>query len=529
MLKKMISNEKIRWFSSMFLFIGTLAVMVIFIFGAANRYISSESSDTLFWAQASYESKSLINPDFCYPTILPLGGHLLMVPFIALFGLGISAQSWGMLVFMLLFIGSLLFFFRSFRMKYSHAFFFTSFLILMTLISPTMQTFFYLHVLYYSQGLAYLFVGLGILIRTQNALSQEKNKKALTLFMVLSAFMMLTAINGEMTLAIFTVPLLGAYALEHFFSNEVQTLRSKQERQFWMQIIVLFAFVLIGLVIRTLLCAGQTQNYSDRLTSFSIPDDWSQHLNNLLWFWMAQLTQTLGEMKILSKTGILTALQILGGITFAIVPLLALIQYRSFREKWERLAILSHWVMTGIIMFIYTFGVYGGTGWRLIPIIFTSILVTVVYLCHVLATASFPWKRIAGLVAVVLAFNALWSGVNILKLPSDYRTANLYGLAEFLEKNNLSFGYSSYNYANSTTVYSNEKIKVRSVSLDTQEITPTYYLVNRKWYQEAHDSCFLLMTHAEYKLYSEVVPAGYTDLLFYGDDRIFVYDHNIIK
>jgi len=94
MKKETLGNSKLVLILSAILFTGVIALVCYYLFGAANSFLSSDSADTLLWAQASYEAKALINPNFDYATILPLGGHLLMVPFVALFGLSLTAQSW---------------------------------------------------------------------------------------------------------------------------------------------------------------------------------------------------------------------------------------------------------------------------------------------------------------------------------------------------------------------------------------------------------------------------------------------------
>lgn len=46
-------------------------------------YFHSDCTDTILWAQASYDAGALFNPDFEYACLLPFGGQLLMLPFIA--------------------------------------------------------------------------------------------------------------------------------------------------------------------------------------------------------------------------------------------------------------------------------------------------------------------------------------------------------------------------------------------------------------------------------------------------------------
>ena len=84
------------------------AIMVTrFIFGASRGEFHSDTTDTLMWAQASYDAKSLFNKDFTYACLLPFGGQLLMIPLIAMFGVTMKAHLIGMFIFFLLFAGTM--------------------------------------------------------------------------------------------------------------------------------------------------------------------------------------------------------------------------------------------------------------------------------------------------------------------------------------------------------------------------------------------------------------------------------------
>jgi hypothetical protein len=157
----------------------------------------------------------------------------------------------------------------------------------------------------------------------------------------------------------------------------------------------------------------------------------------------------------------------------------------------------------------------------------TSVLATGAYLRRVVLSGRLPWKRIAGLTAVLLALNALWSGVYIIKLPAEYNASNGYQLIQFLEKNHLAYGYATYYNANGPTVYAGEKVCIRPIRLESGQVTPMNYLSNNNWYNKPLDSCFLLLTYSELEHYGDVVPKDYISVLNYGDDKLFIYDHNI--
>jgi len=407
-------------------------------------------------------------------------------------------------------------------------FFVSTFIILMTLVSTMTRAMFYHHILYYSQGLLYLFIGLGLLIRMMNAHRRTQTKKTMILLALLALWMLLTAINGEMTLAIFSVPLVGAYVLEWIFQKTEPNTKLAEDRFTWITIALLCLSIALGLVIRALLCKGFHTEYSDGITSFADQAQWHEHIGNLLRFWMSITSGQMIQPKILSKSGIINVIQISVGIALVVVPMIALLRFRTLKEQWERFVVLIHWVTTGVILFLFVFARYGEADWRLLPILMTSILCTIVYLRHALMNATLPWKRIAGLTTLLLVANALWSGYFVAQIPSDYKASNAYGLITFLEKNDLTDGYATYWNAIGPTVYSGEQIRIRQIGLYENRIVPQHYQSNREWYGKPLEKCFLLITQQEADEFASAIPGDFTDVLNYGNDCIYIYDHNII-
>lgn len=51
------------------------------------------------WANATYESGKIYDPDFSYACFLPFGVNLIMLPFIYMFGLSLKVHILGMIGF----------------------------------------------------------------------------------------------------------------------------------------------------------------------------------------------------------------------------------------------------------------------------------------------------------------------------------------------------------------------------------------------------------------------------------------------
>jgi hypothetical protein len=79
------------------------ALVLYFIIFVSKGYYHADCTDTILWAEAVLDGGALMNEDFYYACLLPFGGHLLMVPFVAMFGVSMKAQIIGMSIFAVLF------------------------------------------------------------------------------------------------------------------------------------------------------------------------------------------------------------------------------------------------------------------------------------------------------------------------------------------------------------------------------------------------------------------------------------------
>ena len=511
-------------------FLCSIAIVSFYIFGAANMYLSSDTADTLLWAQASLESGKLVNPDFYYAAILPVGGHLLMIPFVAIFGLTVTAQSWGMFVFFLFFVAALLFFLLSCGLGRSSALWISAIIILSTLVSDVSRIIFYQHILYYSQGLLYLFIGMGLILRILR-LAQACNASARInlLFIILFVWIIFTSINGEMTLAIFTVPLVGAIVLERLLNVAPLSLHTMDDKVNIKVVAFITCGTIIGLFLRLFLMGNATTAYADSITSFSPWHGWQVHIGNFFTFWIVLSTTHVADQQFASVAGVVNLVQLFASLAILIVPWVSLFQYRSYKERWERLVVLAHWVLTAVLMCLFVFSRYGEANWRLIPLYTSSIITMFVVFRHSWRSSRLVARRFTALIASTVIVSGLWSAYFTWSLPNDITTVNMHGLIEFLDDHELTDGYDTFWNAIAPTVYSGERIKVRQVIIKGSTIAPQPYQSNKTWYTKHLGKSFLLVTAGELKEFDPFIPQDYQSMLLYGDDHIYVYDYDVIE
>ena len=86
------------------LLVAVTVVVHYIVFGSKGEF-HSDCTDTIYWAKASHDSGHMLNEDFDYACLLPFGTSLLMQLFMPLFGLSMTTQTLGMLMFLGLFTG----------------------------------------------------------------------------------------------------------------------------------------------------------------------------------------------------------------------------------------------------------------------------------------------------------------------------------------------------------------------------------------------------------------------------------------
>ena len=88
---------------SLILLVGSASTVLYYIFAVAINEFHSDCTDTLYWAEAAMQGNGLINPDFTYAALMPLGGNLFMQIWIPLFGISMKTQAFGMATFFVTF------------------------------------------------------------------------------------------------------------------------------------------------------------------------------------------------------------------------------------------------------------------------------------------------------------------------------------------------------------------------------------------------------------------------------------------
>lgn len=510
-------------------------IILYYVIFLAKGYYHSDCTDTIMWAQASYDAKALMNPDFAYAGLIPFGGQLIMLPFVALFGVGMKAQIIGMTVFFVLFVIALVFLCKTMGFHNRWTSVMVTVVLLVVSASEKLREIFWGHIIYYSLGIFFLMIGFALVLKCIKAGDKafKENmfdKKLLLLYVILFIFTALCSMNGVQSLTIFGIPVLGAVIAERFFDFQSNVGdRENLSRYFVIGVLILgmFCGLLLGKVVNGNIVAGYAEAYS----TFSESGKWvSNFLDFFPEFFMLLGVRVNSDMLLYSPEGILNLLRILCGVVLLLVPVIMAFLYRKFDEISYKLMIFIHHFLTIFILAGWVYGKLNSANWRLSPIVVTSVWLCVMFVRWIVLNVEY--KRLAVLVVVPVLCMMPIVTVDMFTMDKQSKAnEELTNLARYLEEQELEYGYATFWQANIITLISDSKVKVRGIKLENNGYKKRLYQTNKNWYEKAdgYDRYFVILTRNEYEEYylgsnSFEKPE---EVLSFGNYRIMVYRHNL--
>ncbi len=477
----------------------TFAVFMIvyYIVFPSEAYFHADCTDTILWAQASLDSKSIFNPDFGYAATLPFGGTMIMIPLVAIFGVGMTAHHIGMIIFTLLMFASFLLLCRSIEMSISSSLFTVGALAFTLCASEKLREIFYEHVIYYSICVVMISVLLSLLIRFEKACQGGNKKKVAVLASMAVVFTVCSALDGIQVLALGIFPVLFALAADIFFGKE--KILSKKNRAAELGIAITVVAMAVGVLIFVMLPKGITVKYSDYYYSYSDMGEWIANLEKLPieWFRLFGINAESGMNIIFSFDSIINIIKLAVSVIILLVPIVGFVFMRRLKKP-QRYAVLAHFGISAVIVFGFVFGVLSTANWRLSPMICTGLLASA-------ATFTGMRKnpvsvRFESLIACLLVLLSVVSTVTIAQMPRNGIEFNpKYGIIKELEGRGLDYGYATFWNSQVITVLSDSRVRAANVDVDSNGVTPCKYQANVKWFenQEDVDKYFLLLSDAE--------------------------------
>lgn len=473
-----------------------------YIFGPSRVEFHADCTDTIMWAQTTWESGQWLDPDFQYACFLPFGGQLLMGIFLPIFGLSMKSQACGMLLFTLLFCAALIVCCHSVGFSWEQSARTLGLTLLILLCSDKLREIFFGHIIYYSLGVWMLLTAFSLSMQLLAQMEHSHPLRTMRFWIfsvLLGVFLTLCALNGIQALALCAFPLLCAWLGNWFFRKEPLFSGQKQ----WLFLAISGGIVLcslVGLGFRALLIGEQSAGYANAYSRFSAPTEWMDNLRALLGNWFTLLGVDVSfATEIASVEGIVAIIQIAGAGLLLLLPCVALRFYRRFPQK-EQMLLLACAGMSVFVLFGCVCGMLSGANWRLTPLLCASILSCAVLLRRI--SHSLPYRRVLCCVLVVLTLFCTQSAVRVLRLSNHPADHPLYGVMEILREKGLTYGYATFWNANVITLLSDDTVRVRMVMADKEQgLTTDYYQSAHRWYEDQPDVAqyFILLTEAEYQ------------------------------
>ena len=523
------TKKRLPVFLSAFFAFAAVGTVLWYILGPSAAYFHSDCSDTIFWAQASVDGKTLFNPDFGYAAILPFGGTMIMMPLVAIFGVSMTAHRLGMIIFALIFFAAIYILCEAMKLGSSFSMTAVGLSALILCSSEKMREIFFEHVIYYSIGIFIVCILLAFFIRFTEKFDEYDAKSRLIICLAVCIFAFLSALDGTQVISCAVLPVIFAAGCEILFSKE--NIFSKKNVPSILFCGIVLLSTVAGLLIVSAKAAGLGVGYAEAYSNYSDMNEW---LNNLFklpehWFALFGVDAAYG-MNIFSSESIVNIIRIGVALILGIAPIVAL-AFIGKLDRPSKLLVLTHFGMTGVIMFGYIFGLLSAANWRLSPIICTSILICVAGIKAM--NPHLILKRIAVCATCVMLLLCAVNVKTISAMPEDgVRNNGYYPLIQYLESQGLEYGFSTFWHSQTITVLSDSRVRVANTDINENGVAPCPFQANNAWFekQDGIDRYFLLCTTAELTTLIQTddwhyFADGPIEQLSFEDYVIFVFDN----
>ena len=482
-------------------------VIIGYIVGPMEGYLHADYTDTIYWANASYESHQVFDPDFKYAALLPFSANLWFIPLIALFGVTMKTQIIGMIVFLIVFVASLYFMFRSFGWSIP----WTGTAIAMTILilsgSDKLREMMWGHVIYYSLALMLFCLGIGLVLRIAQ---MEKKTGFKSIAMMLTAAVLFggVATDGFQIIVLVTVPCLGALLAEYLCDKNNKLLSGKALWVYGIAGGILLSTV-IGMALLAEWKGDLNADYTNLYSNIAPLDEW---WDNLMGFPRKYLSlmgvDHTGSIPMFQLGTIAILIRMVVALVCLVLPVILLFSYKKIESRGLRLLLWGHIILSAATMFGFVCGYLSGgetTNWRITTMagsgVITSIATVKFFLDRRKEETGIVDARIMALVCAVLILGATVNASEMAKMPKDYgRDNTLHRLTATLEENDLQYGYATFWRSQAITLLSDSKVKTRMILADAKKgVWTDYYQNSYSWYEDVEgvDRYFVLLSNTE--------------------------------
>lgn len=514
---------KILTLASGFAALGIVLYYIIFI---SKGFYHGDCSDTILWAQAMIDGKTITNPDFRYAALLPFGGNLIMAPFVAIFGYSMKAQIIGMVVFALLFTFALVFFCKSANLNYKWCSLTTAFVLLILCSSEKLREIFWCHIIYYSLGVFFLLLGLGLVLTILN-----KEKFSMKHYVILFIWTTLCSINGSQSFTLYTIPVIGALIAERFFDKDTPFINKKNSR-YGLVILNMGTAILAGLILAKVINGDVKAGYQEAYSGFDNKNDWVNNLLSLIPGFLTLCGVAPSDEALFSYSGILILIRIIGVLMLLIIPIVMLFMYKKFEERSYRILLLTHVILSTLLILGWVFGMLNAANWRLSPLVVTSSILCIMFIRWLFHQKDLLRFSVLLSIPTLLMLIIFTTDVadTAMKKQSE-ANQKLVSIGNYLKSEGLEYGYATFWNSNSITLLTDSDVKIRCIGQSNGNLYARMYQTNINWYKDnSYSEYFLLLSEDEFNSYLGAESYQHpTEIQCFEDYYILIYNYNIME
>ena len=526
-----------------------VGIVLYYILGPSKYYMTSDSTDSMRWAQASFESGKLISDNFAYAAILPFGGNLIFLPFIAIFGYSVKAQVLGLAFFAVLLALAMYYMGTGLRLGHIGSASLVSLFFIIMSSSAKLREIMWEHIFYYNLGILFFCLGVGMAARltredcdlfksrtpvktlavwglvislsagamlaiSENIATVKGLMITLAVILVitvgifiagicmhcrvsvmrdyirlalLAVFSMLAATDGLQTLVCFALPVLAGVFCERLFDPSENVFSLKNLKACGV-LAAIAAPTLIGYKLIEKASGGINAGYADAYSSYSAMSSWKDNFLGFFnnWFSLIGVSVANGD-PLASKESIINMIGIFGGILLLIAPFILLFFWKKITSGGVKIALIGHFALSAFILFAVTFGKLGGANWRLTPMLGSSVLLTFITAIELIRQKKLA-LRVGTLIVAFMILIALPAVAEIREMDSDSGDNVAWHLAaERLEDEGLRYGYANFWFAESITLFSDGALEVANISENVPTPRKYVYQISRSAFDDRED------------------------------------------
>ena len=502
--------------------IHTICIVIIFICLVMCHFAPGPDSDRVegvVWADEALKCGHLLNSEFTYPYAIPFGGNLFILPFVAIFGIGQTANSLGMLLFFCVFLIVCFMFINSVKDTEKNVAFEGIIIIFFSYCSERIGVDFSNHILHYQLGLLCI---LGIL----GALFMVIKRKGGLYYVAMAIFSIWSGANGLPTMLFACASVVSALIL--LIITEKYN-GGKGDKSIICSCICIITGTIIGYIIYKVMMHNISESgYLQNMNSYNYRGihEWSEKMYYIPVDWVELfMIRNPQGVSCLGVDGIRILISIFECFVISIIPLLYVYRYRKL-DACEKIIFFTTGGVWGISLAQYIF--FRGPEGRLLyaPCFMNFVLVAVWTIKR-----EFLLKNKNSMIIVVVSLMAAFqvvSYVHGLQWKLDKNLINR------IKETDIDYGFGDYWDANINNVNSKGQVKIRGVIFQEGLITPDIYNSEGHWYDNENlgEEFFIIINREEMEKAESypgsVIDGMYKEMIECGDNKyILIFNSDV--